>query len=303
MQALLASRIDRLAEHERAVAQRGSVEGRLFHRGAVTALLPEIERPEVGAHLLSLVRKELIRPDRATLPGDDGFRFGHILIRDAAYDAIPKRQRARLHEHFATWLEEGSAATHRTRSSATTSNRRIRTPPSSTRYRYRRSRGERLAAAARAATARQDIAAAVNLLRRAVELAGGGRSGAAHVRLGEALKEPTSRTSSGRVRKGVGLAREVGDEHAEWLGRVWLTLVQALQSPEGAIERMLEEAQAAVAAREAASDHEVLAVAWGRIAAAHAWRETPRSTCRPTSGRSRTPGGPASRRSRSALWQ
>ena len=41
LQALLASRIDRLAEHERAVAQRGSVEGRLFHRGAVTALLPE----------------------------------------------------------------------------------------------------------------------------------------------------------------------------------------------------------------------------------------------------------------------
>jgi len=72
LQALLASRIDRLAEHERAVAQRGSVEGRLFHRGTVAALLPEPERPDVGAHLLSLVRKELIRPDRATLPGDDG---------------------------------------------------------------------------------------------------------------------------------------------------------------------------------------------------------------------------------------
>ena len=40
------------------------------------------------------------------MPGDDGFRFGHILIRDAAYDAIPKRQRAALHEHFADWLEE-----------------------------------------------------------------------------------------------------------------------------------------------------------------------------------------------------
>ena len=48
--------------------------------------------------------------------------------------------------------------------------------------------------------------------------------------------------------------------------------VQALQDPEGALERMLEEATAAVAAREPADDHEVLAVAWGRIAAVHAWR-------------------------------
>ena len=104
LQALLAARIDRLGEPERAVVERGSVEGRLFHRGAVAALLSEPERPAVGTHLLTLVRKELIRPDRATLPGDDGFRFGHILIRDAAYDAIPKRQRAALHEQYADWL-------------------------------------------------------------------------------------------------------------------------------------------------------------------------------------------------------
>ena len=108
LQALLSARIDRLGEQERAAAQRGSVEGRLFHRGAVAALLPEPERAEVGAHLLSLVRKELIRPDLATLPGDDAFRFGHILIRDAAYDAIPKRQRAALHEQFAR-LARGEA--------------------------------------------------------------------------------------------------------------------------------------------------------------------------------------------------
>ncbi len=106
LQALLAARIDLLAEPERAVVERGSVEGRLFHRGAVAALLPERERPAVGTHLLTLVRKQLIRPDRATLPGDDGFRFGHILIRDAAYEAIPKRQRAALHERFGDWLVE-----------------------------------------------------------------------------------------------------------------------------------------------------------------------------------------------------
>ena len=68
LQALLAARIDLLAADERAVVERGSVEGRLFHRGAVAELLPEPARQHVGADLLALVRKELIRPDRATFP-------------------------------------------------------------------------------------------------------------------------------------------------------------------------------------------------------------------------------------------
>ena len=56
--------------------------------------------------LAALVRKALIRPDRAQLAGEDGFRFRHLLIRDAAYDALPKATRADLHERFATWLEQ-----------------------------------------------------------------------------------------------------------------------------------------------------------------------------------------------------
>ena len=56
-------------------------------------------------HLLTLQRKELIRPSRSDLAGDDAFRFRHLLIRDAAYDATPKQLRAELHERFAAWLE------------------------------------------------------------------------------------------------------------------------------------------------------------------------------------------------------
>ena len=37
-----------------------------------------------------LVRRDLIRPDPPQLIGEDGFRFRHILIRDAAYEALPK---------------------------------------------------------------------------------------------------------------------------------------------------------------------------------------------------------------------
>jgi tetratricopeptide (TPR) repeat protein len=276
LQALLAARIDRLDEQERGAAQRGSVEGRLFHRGAVAALLPEPERAEVGAHLLSLVRKELIRPDRATLPGDDAFRFGHILIRDAAYDAIPKRQRAALHERFADWLEARLGADapdevvgyHLEQAYLYAAELG---PPDAT---VGSRAAAKLGAAAQAAMARQDVAAAVNLLGRAVELAPeGGSRPLLHVRLGEALAEADElERSQAALEEGVSLARETGDEHAEWLGRVRLAMVQMLRDPEGARERIFEEATAAVAAREAAADHEVLATAWGRIAAVHAVR-------------------------------
>jgi class 3 adenylate cyclase/tetratricopeptide (TPR) repeat protein len=109
IQLLLAARLDRLDAEERAVIERGAVEGKIFHLGAVTSLSPEAVRSRVRPRLLALARKELIRPDRAEFAGEDAFRFRHLLIRDAAYHAMPKEHRAELHEAFADWL--GSVAT------------------------------------------------------------------------------------------------------------------------------------------------------------------------------------------------
>jgi class 3 adenylate cyclase/tetratricopeptide (TPR) repeat protein len=103
IQALLAARLDQLDPSERGVLEAGSVEGRLFHRGAVQALAPA---ENVPTRLTALVRKELVRPDKPQLPGEDAFRFRHLLIRDAAYESLPKAVRADLHEQFARWLEE-----------------------------------------------------------------------------------------------------------------------------------------------------------------------------------------------------
>jgi predicted ATPase len=58
-----------------------------------------------GRHLQTLVRKSLIEPEPAAAPDEDLFRFGHILIREAAYAALPKRLRTDLHERHADWLE------------------------------------------------------------------------------------------------------------------------------------------------------------------------------------------------------
>jgi class 3 adenylate cyclase/tetratricopeptide (TPR) repeat protein len=104
IQALLQARLDLLGADERVVIERGSVEGQVFHRGSVQELAPEPMRNGLESHLSTLVRKDLIRPDRATFPGDDAFRFRHLLIRDAAYESLPKATRAELHERFAEWL-------------------------------------------------------------------------------------------------------------------------------------------------------------------------------------------------------
>ena len=105
IQALLAARLEQLTGEERAAIQRAAVCGKQFHVGAVAALLDGDGR-DVRPTLMSLVRRDLIRPDRSMLAGEDAFRFRHQLIRDAAYDAAPKALRAELHERYADWLED-----------------------------------------------------------------------------------------------------------------------------------------------------------------------------------------------------
>jgi class 3 adenylate cyclase/tetratricopeptide (TPR) repeat protein len=103
LEALLGARLDRLPEEERAAAERGAVEGQIFHRGAVQELS---DGPQPVAEAISrLEAKELVRSTESGVAGDPAFRFRHLLIRDAAYRAVPKRLRATLHKRYAGWLE------------------------------------------------------------------------------------------------------------------------------------------------------------------------------------------------------
>jgi class 3 adenylate cyclase/tetratricopeptide (TPR) repeat protein len=102
--ALLAARIDGLPPDERALLELGAIEGQIFHREALVALAGG--EADVDARLAALVRKELLRPEPSLVSDDDAYRFRHLLIRDAAYDGVPKSVRIDLHERFATWLEE-----------------------------------------------------------------------------------------------------------------------------------------------------------------------------------------------------
>ena len=107
--ALISARLERLPHNELDVAERASVVGRVFEQAAVTELAIEALRAEVGRSIAALVRKEFVRPEHSELSAGDVFEFRHILIRDAAYEAIPKSGRAILHERYAGWLESRSA--------------------------------------------------------------------------------------------------------------------------------------------------------------------------------------------------
>jgi class 3 adenylate cyclase/tetratricopeptide (TPR) repeat protein len=242
IQALLAARLDQLDPHERVVLERGSVEGNVFHRGVVEALAPD--ELEVPRQLMSLVRKELVRPDRAQLAGDDAFRFRHLLIRDAAYDALPKAERADLHQSFAAWLEEHGAELVELDE--------ILGYHLEQAWRYRTELGaasdpalmtaarERLAAAAHRALLREDSAAALNLIERALALVPEGE-------IDLLLETDRLHTIffSGQVQTAYEAARELG-ERAAALGDRIAGQVAAIErtrfatfvDPEGSAERL-----------------------------------------------------------------
>ena len=106
--ALLAARIDRLAPGERDLLRSASVVGEVFAWGAVRALLPGGSVGMAARLLMGLVRRGEIVPLGSSPDGEDAFRFRHILLRDAAYEGLPKGTRADLHERYAGWLEKAS---------------------------------------------------------------------------------------------------------------------------------------------------------------------------------------------------
>jgi predicted ATPase len=108
IKALLAARLDRLPIREREVLQLAAVVGKTFTREAVEAIVETDTLPDVAECLESVVRREIIRPDRSSPDTLDAYRFRHILIRDAAYATLPKGERAELHERFADFQERAA---------------------------------------------------------------------------------------------------------------------------------------------------------------------------------------------------
>jgi predicted ATPase/class 3 adenylate cyclase len=106
IQGLIAARLDLLPDEEKSLLQDASVVGRVFWSGAVASLSGQgVE--EIRDAFGRLRVKELILPnDPSSFSGELEFTFRHALIRDGAYESLPKSLRARKHRQVAAWAEE-----------------------------------------------------------------------------------------------------------------------------------------------------------------------------------------------------
>jgi class 3 adenylate cyclase/tetratricopeptide (TPR) repeat protein len=278
IQALLAERLDRLSGAERAVVERAAVIGREFTRAQIVGLCAEELQPALGPSLMSLIRKELVRPDTSTATSDDGFRFRHVLIRDAAYEGMPKEVRAELHERFATLLEDlaGPRRTeieeiigyHLERAYACRSELGLDDDETD---RLARSGGGRLAAAGRRALARGDVPGAVNLLDRAAALldAAGSADVDLLVDLGAAMRELGDPLGAESVLTTAAAAAEASGDERSGLRVLIERLVLRMYLDEVEEREVLEVAERATPVFEAAGDDRGLSRASSLVAEAH----------------------------------
>jgi class 3 adenylate cyclase/tetratricopeptide (TPR) repeat protein len=105
IQAVLAARLDGLPGDEKRLAQNAAVVGRIFW-DVLVAHLGRLGPGPTGDLLRRLRVKELVVPRQpSSLVGAAEFGFRHVLVRDVAYDSLPKRERATLHADVAGWAE------------------------------------------------------------------------------------------------------------------------------------------------------------------------------------------------------
>ncbi|MGZ4354163.1 MAG: adenylate/guanylate cyclase domain-containing protein, partial [Gaiellaceae bacterium] len=276
--ALLAARLDRLAPGERRILERASVLGKEFARGGVVDLSPSEDRSSVGAGLLALTRRDLIEPGRTPVLGDDGYRFRHALIRDAAYAGIPKEVRADLHERAAAQIERQGLAEElvgyhleqawRYRNELGAADDRARALGARA--------AELLGAAGRRAFTREDMPAAVNLLERTLRLIGS--SDPSRLELQRELSMALWWT--GEVPRAESLLDDLiataiaeGDSRQQWYGLVERAARRNLTvAGEAEADDLLRVAGDAIPVFESLDDAVGLARAWRRIAFAHQLR-------------------------------
>jgi len=104
---LIAARLDALPASERAVLLEAAVGGRVFWRGALDRLAADPEA--LTAALGELERRELItRQTVSAFEGQQQYSFNHVLVRDVAYELLPRARRQERHREVALFLEEVS---------------------------------------------------------------------------------------------------------------------------------------------------------------------------------------------------
>jgi tetratricopeptide (TPR) repeat protein len=252
VEALLASRLDRLDPRELRVVRRAAVVGRRFTRAELVDLSAD---DDVDRHLVNLTGRGLVRPVQGV------FRFHHVLVRDVAYRGIPKAERAELHELAGKGLDRRDGTDELVGYHFEQAYRYLTELQHNDEHAddLAAAGSERLGRAGIRAWKRADAPAAVNLLSRAVDLVPEAAELACE--LGLALRASGDVTRAENV---LAAASEATDQRVRLRARIELALLRSLREPNRADE-LVDIATGAIPKLEAENDDRALGRAWVSI--------------------------------------
>ena len=279
IQALVSARLDRLSSEEREVVGMAAVMGKVFASQALADLAGAGATKRMDDVLDGLTRKHLVSPTELDFAGGRTYSFRHILIRDTAYDHLPRSTRASLHEGYANWLVRVLGE-------------RLAEYDEIVGYHLEQAHGylsqlgslggnradlakraaERLVEGGRRATDREDFLAAVKLLSRAAALY---ETEAPERRellseLGLALYEAGEYFESGTVLdEALDLASKAGDRRIEARCRLYRELVRIHRDPQVTTEESLRVAEECIPVLTELGDDLGLSFAWDLAAYSH----------------------------------
>ena len=270
IEALLASRLDRLEPSERTLLERAAIIGKDFRRAAVLHLSPPEELAGLDGGFRSLERKGLVHAVRPTGLEEETVRFHHVLIRDVAYAGVTKALRADLHERHAAWLDQRSESDELVGYHVEQAHRFLAElrPGDAVVQRLAVWAGEKLAAAGIRAWKRADTPATVNLLGRAVELLPAESRGRAELlcELGIAQRwlgdfQRAEETLAGAIEA----ASAAHDRRVELRSRIELAHAHLFSESEPNADALLELAEKAVPIFEELGDDRALGRTWRHV--------------------------------------
>ena len=265
--ALLASRLDRLEPGDRLLLERAAVAGREFSRSAVAYLTPPDELSGVDRRLSRLTRRSLIQTDRESA---EAFRFHHVLVRDVAYSAITKEHRADLHERYGSWLDARGERDELVGYHAEQAHRYLRElhPADPSVARLAAWAGERLGAAGIRAWKRADTPAAVNLLGRAAALLSPESAERVELlcELGVALRVAGDfERGEATLVEANEAASALRDQRLSLRAQIELVRFRLFSDPAGAAAELLELASRAIPIFEELNDDRALGRTWRHV--------------------------------------
>jgi hypothetical protein len=267
LEAVLAGRLGRLDADERIVLQRAAVVGREFTRGVVAAL---VDAP-VDPQLASLRRRGLIHAAPDADSADDAYRFHHVLLRDAAYTTLTKRDRADLHARSAAWLDRDGPGDDAVVGYHLEQAANLLRDLGARADEIAAAAGDRLALTAMRAWRQNDARAAVGLLRRAIALL------PASERRAELLCElAVAELNAGEGRVGEALERAADEARLAASDRVAARIAVErahLDFREGGTSaaELLETTLESIDVLAVAGDDRALGRAWLAVSAVHQW--------------------------------